>query len=150
MASDLAESRLSSTTRTGSPWIWAGSALVGRVAGSGNELLKPRNGELRAALGDKHEWRIDRLEAHGRETMILKLVPRKSQPIELGVNWTCLPDSLPVMGPSRHRGLWLNFGHGHLGLTMSATSGDILARAICGEPSNIDLAPFSFQRFGSR
>jgi glycine/D-amino acid oxidase-like deaminating enzyme len=61
----------------------------------------------------------------------------------------CLPDSLPVMGPSRHRGLWLNFGHGHLGLTMSATSGNILARAICGEPSNIDLAPFSFERFGS-
>lgn len=59
----------------------------------------------------------------------------------------CLPDSLPVMGPSRHRGLWFNFGHGHLGLTMSATSGDILARAICGEPSNIDLAPFSFERF---
>ena len=32
----------------------------------------------------------------------------------------CLPNSLPVMGPSRHRGLWLSFGHGHLGLTMSA------------------------------
>jgi glycine/D-amino acid oxidase-like deaminating enzyme len=61
----------------------------------------------------------------------------------------CLPDSLPVMGPSRHRGLWLCFGHGHLGLTMSAVSGDILARAIRGEPSNIDLEPFSFARFGA-
>jgi D-amino-acid dehydrogenase len=60
----------------------------------------------------------------------------------------CFPDSLPVMGPSRHRGLWLNFGHGHLGLTMSAISGDILARAICGAPTNIDLAPLSFERFG--
>jgi glycine/D-amino acid oxidase-like deaminating enzyme len=60
----------------------------------------------------------------------------------------CFPDSLPVMGPSRHRGLWFNFGHGHLGLTMSATSGDILARVICGEPPNIDLAPLSFKRFG--
>src|SRR5262245_26671617 len=62
----------------------------------------------------------------------------------------CFPDSLPVMGPSRHRGLWLNFGHGHLGLTMSATSGDILARVICGEPSNFDLGPLSFERFGRR
>ncbi len=62
----------------------------------------------------------------------------------------CLPDSLPVMGPSRHRGLWLCFGHGHLGLTMSAVSGDILARAIRGEPSNIDLKPFSFARFARR
>jgi hypothetical protein len=31
---------------------------------------------------------------------------------------------------------------------MSATSGDVLARAICGEPSTIDLAPLSFARFG--
>jgi len=61
----------------------------------------------------------------------------------------CLPDSLPVLGPSRHRGLWLNFGHGHLGLTMSAATGDILARAIRGEPSNIDLAPFSLARFAT-
>ena len=53
------------------------------------------------------------------------------------------------MGPSRHRGLWLCFGHGHLGLTMSAMSGDILARAI-REPSNIDLKPFSFARFARR
>jgi D-amino-acid dehydrogenase len=59
----------------------------------------------------------------------------------------CLPDSMPVMGPSRHRGLWLNFGHGHLGLTMSAPSGDMIARVIRGEPPNIDLAPFSFARF---
>jgi D-amino-acid dehydrogenase len=59
----------------------------------------------------------------------------------------CFPDSLPVIGPSRHRGLWFNFGHGHLGLTMSAKSGDIVARAIRGEPSNIDLAPLSFARF---
>jgi glycine/D-amino acid oxidase-like deaminating enzyme len=62
----------------------------------------------------------------------------------------CLPDSLPVLGPSRHRGLWLNFGHGHLGLTMSAVCGAILARAMRGEPANIDLKPFSFARFASR
>jgi len=61
----------------------------------------------------------------------------------------CFPDTLPVIGESRQRGLWFNFGHGHLGLTMSAPSGDILARAICGEPSNIDLKPLSFERFGS-
>ena len=30
---------------------------TGRLGGPGNELLKPRNGEWRAALGDKHERR---------------------------------------------------------------------------------------------
>ena len=33
----------------------------------------------------------------------------------------CLPDSLPVIGPSRrYGGLWFAFGHGHLGLTAAA------------------------------
>jgi glycine/D-amino acid oxidase-like deaminating enzyme len=59
----------------------------------------------------------------------------------------CLPDSLPVVGPSRHRGLWFNFGHGHLGLTMSATTGEMLSRQVAGEPSNVDLSPFSGMRF---
>jgi D-amino-acid dehydrogenase len=60
----------------------------------------------------------------------------------------CLPDSLPVIGESpAHRGLWLAFGHGHLGLTGAAVTGDVLARAIHGAPSGLDLAPFSAARF---
>lgn len=82
---------------------------------------------------------------------LAKVFPRARIPADWS-HWMghrpCFPDTLPVMGPSRHRGLWFNFGHGHLGLTMSAPSGDILARAICREPSNIDLAPLSFARFG--
>ena len=31
----------------------------------------------------------------------------------------CLPDMLPVIGPApRHKGLWFDFGHQHLGLTL--------------------------------
>lgn len=60
----------------------------------------------------------------------------------------CLPDSLPVIGESpAHRGLWLAFGHGHLGLTGAAVTGDVLARAMHGEPASLDLAPFSAARF---
>jgi D-amino-acid dehydrogenase len=60
----------------------------------------------------------------------------------------CLPDSLPVIGESpAHRGLWLAFGHGHLGLTGAAVTGDVLARAMHGEPPGLDLAPFSAGRF---
>lgn len=61
----------------------------------------------------------------------------------------CLPDSLPVVGPSHHNGLWFNFGHGHLGLTMSATTGEMVSRQVVGEPSNVDLTPFSGMRFYS-
>jgi glycine/D-amino acid oxidase-like deaminating enzyme len=61
----------------------------------------------------------------------------------------CLPDSLPVVGRSRHNGLWFNFGHGHLGLTMSATTGEMVARQVAGEPTNIDLTAFAGMRFDS-
>jgi glycine/D-amino acid oxidase-like deaminating enzyme len=81
---------------------------------------------------------------------LTRVLPRAQVPADWSY-WMghrpCLPDSLPVLGPSRHRGLWLNFGHGHLGLTMSAVCGDILARAMRGEPANIDLKPFSYGRF---
>jgi len=60
----------------------------------------------------------------------------------------CLPDSLPVMGASpRHRGLWFNFGHGHLGLTMSAKVGRTIAAMLNGQPPNIDMQPFAVARF---
>jgi D-amino-acid dehydrogenase len=60
----------------------------------------------------------------------------------------CLSDSVPVMGPLRTwDGIWCAFGHGHLGLTGSAPTGAIIAAAIAGETPNIDLAPFSAERF---
>lgn len=61
----------------------------------------------------------------------------------------CLPDSVPVIGPARRvPGLWLAFGHGHLGLTGAAPTAQLLAPAILGRPANADLAPFAAERFG--
>jgi len=59
-----------------------------------------------------------------------------------------MPDSLPVLGavPNR-RGVWLNFGHGHLGLTLAALCGGIIAELIAGRDPGVDLAPFSPARF---
>lgn len=59
----------------------------------------------------------------------------------------CMPDSLPVIGASRHAGLWFNFGHGHLGLTMSAFSGYLTAQVIQGLQPDIDLEPYTYRRF---
>jgi D-amino-acid dehydrogenase len=59
-----------------------------------------------------------------------------------------LPDSLPVIGPSRAtpRVIYA-FGHGHLGLTQSAGTARLVADQITGARSAIDLAPFSVHRF---
>jgi glycine/D-amino acid oxidase-like deaminating enzyme len=62
----------------------------------------------------------------------------------------CLPDSLPVIGPVRRwPGLWCAFGHGHLGLTGSAPTGAVLARAMLGPTPNLNLAPFAVERFAA-
>ena len=125
------------------------------VAADRKVFLTPMESGLRVA-GTVEFGGLDRAPNRKRAEFLVHDLSRVFPRAKIPANWSfwmghrpCLPDSLPVMGPSRHRGLWLNFGHGHLGLTMSATSGDILARAICGEPSNIDLAPFSFDRFGA-
>ncbi|MCA8052363.1 NAD(P)/FAD-dependent oxidoreductase [Burkholderia arboris] len=62
-----------------------------------------------------------------------------------------MPDSVPVIGASaRHPNCFLAFGHGHLGLTLGPQSGRLIVQAIQGHGTDIDLAPFSPSRFGSR
>ena len=59
-----------------------------------------------------------------------------------------LPDSLPVIGPSsRHANVFYAFGHGHTGVTGSATTGRLIADLVGGRPPAIDLAPFAVGRF---
>jgi D-amino-acid dehydrogenase len=59
-----------------------------------------------------------------------------------------LPDSLPVIGPApRHRGLWLAFGHQHIGFTTGAGTGLAIAAMICGAAPPFDVAPFSPSRY---
>lgn len=46
----------------------------------------------------------------------------------------CLPDMLPFAGPAPgQQGLWLHFGHGHQGFTLSPATAELLARAMEGE-----------------
>ncbi len=59
-----------------------------------------------------------------------------------------LPDSLPAIGPLAARpDVICAFGHGHLGLTQSAGTGEIVADLATGRTPAIDLAPFSPHRF---
>jgi D-amino-acid dehydrogenase len=60
----------------------------------------------------------------------------------------CFPDSLPIIGPApRHPGLWLDFGHGHLGFTLGPASGRLLAELITREMPFVDPLPFGAGRF---
>jgi D-amino-acid dehydrogenase len=49
------------------------------------------------------------------------------------------PDNLPILGRKRHRNLWYNTGHGHIGWTMSHGSARITADLIAGREPAIPL-----------
>jgi D-amino-acid dehydrogenase len=89
---------------------------------------------------------LDRLEPFGRE-MMPKLGARLDPAPWLGKR-PCLPDMKPVIGPApRHKGLWFDFGHQHLGLTLGPVSGRLLAELIAGETPFVDPTPFRADRF---
>ena len=59
-----------------------------------------------------------------------------------------LVDSLPMIGAApRHSGLWFNFGHQHLGMSMAPGSALSLTAMIQGAPPPFDATPFRPTRF---
>jgi D-amino-acid dehydrogenase len=59
-----------------------------------------------------------------------------------------MPDSLPVIGLAPgHRDVYFAFGHGHLGLTMGAITGRLIADLAAGREPEVDLNPFRPERF---
>ena len=71
---------------------------------------------------------------------------------EGGTRWMgfrpSLPDSLPVIGPAPGdpRVLYA-FGHGHLGLTQSAATGELVSQMLLGAQPGLDMQPFAATRF---
>jgi D-amino-acid dehydrogenase len=89
---------------------------------------------------------LDRVEPRARE--LFPLAERAEPAAWLGRR-PCLPDMLPMIGRAlRHEGLWLNFGHHHLGFTMGPVTGRLLAEMMTGEEPFTDPAPYRPERFG--
>ena len=61
-----------------------------------------------------------------------------------------LPDSLPLIGEMAHvKGVFLGGGHHHIGLTGGAKTGHLLASLMAGQTPNLDLSPYSPNRFAA-
>ncbi|QFU00812.1 D-amino acid dehydrogenase small subunit [Halomonas sp. THAF5a] len=74
------------------------------------------------------------------------------RPVEVAKEWVGVrhstPDGLPVIGEVPGQpGLMLAFGHGHLGLTLSAETGRLVAGLVDGEALPEDAQALSPQRF---
>ncbi len=69
-----------------------------------------------------------------------------------GIRWMghrpSMPDTLPVIGHSRHsERVTYAFGHGHHGLTQAAITAELVSDLICGKTPKIDCTLYSAQRF---
>lgn len=66
--------------------------------------------------------------------------------------WTGLramcPDGVPLIGPSGLDGLWINTGHGHVGWTLAAGSGQLVADLILGANPALAASEYDPRRFG--
>ena len=59
-----------------------------------------------------------------------------------------LPDYLPALGRSpHHRNVWFAFAHQHLGLSLAARTGELIATLVRGDEPGIDMTPFRIERF---
>jgi D-amino-acid dehydrogenase len=59
-----------------------------------------------------------------------------------------LPDYLPAIGRLPHApNILYGFGHQHLGLTLAAITGDLIAQLATSAPTTVSLKPFDLQRF---
>ncbi len=106
---------------------------VGGAVELGGLALKPRMSRARALL-DKAARFLPELDPSG------------------GTEWMgfrpSMPDSLPVIGtaPGAPR-VTLAFGHGHLGLTQSAGTAELVADLIDGVAPKLDTKPYAPARF---
>jgi D-amino-acid dehydrogenase len=57
-----------------------------------------------------------------------------------------MPNSVPVIGRARFKNLYLDTGHGHVGWTMAAGSGKLLADLVAGRRPDIDPAGLVYRQ----
>lgn len=133
-----------------------GNAALGRpvLDAEFGYVLTPMTRGIRLTTGAEFARRddppspahFDRLEPIARK--LFPLAERRDTALWLGRR-PCLPDMLPIIGAAaRHKGLWFDFGHQHLGLTFGPVSGLLLAQLMAGEEPFTDPAPYRAERFG--
>ena len=116
-------------------------------------LLTPMTKGMRLTTGAEFALRdapktpvqLERIEPKARD--IFPLAGRVEDEPWMGSR-PCLPDMVPLIGPAPgHKGLWLDFGHHHLGFTLGPATGRLLAEMMTGETPFTDPTPYRADRF---
>lgn len=97
---------------------------------------------------------VDAPPNYARSEALVKLAKRYLPDLntEGGVQWMGhrpgTPDSIPVISKSiTHNNVMYAFGHGHLGLTLSATTARLIADMISNRDPGIDMTPYRIDRY---
>jgi D-amino-acid dehydrogenase len=117
-------------------------------------VLSPMHDGIRLVSGDE----LAGLTAPPDYSRIRALIPRAYRALPAlrdaapATEWMgfrpSTPDSLPVIGPSAHGAEVIHaYGHGHLGLTLSAITARMVADTIAGRPAAFDPTPYLAARF---
>lgn len=118
-------------------------------------FLAPMNQGIRLTTGAEFARRdapktpvqLERAEAVARS--VFPLGERLDKEPWMGAR-PCTPDMMPVIGKApRHKGLWFAFGHAHHGLTLGPVTGQVIAQAIAGEKTLIDITAYRPDRFSA-
>ncbi|MFA5683637.1 MAG: FAD-dependent oxidoreductase [Lysobacteraceae bacterium] len=90
-----------------------------------------------------------RVEALVRGARQFLKTPEGPQRLETWCGWRPMTwDDLPLIGPApRHPRLLLACGHGMLGVSMSAATGQLVADLLCGRSPCVDPTPYDPVRF---
>lgn len=120
---------------------------------SGKFVMTPMDGRLRLA-GIVEFGGLDAAPSRAPFDLLMK----NAQAALPGLRWKektewmghrpAPADSIPLIGEvPGTRGMFLGFGHHHVGLTGGPKTGRILAQLVSGRRPNLDLAPYAPSRF---
>lgn len=94
---------------------------------------------------------LNRARVRNLQHLISSIFPEAGFGSADGIPWCGLRpmsvDGVPLIGRTAIENLYLNCGHGHLGWTMAAGSGDLLADVISGKNTLLDSQDYSLARF---
>lgn len=99
--------------------------------------------------GADPQLRTTRLQALQQAADHYLRAPRGVQLQEQWCGWRPMSvDDVPLIGRApAHPHVWLAAGHGMLGISMSAGTGQLIADLVCGRTPAIDPAPYRPERF---
>ncbi len=116
-------------------------------------MITPTAGGIRVG-GSVEMAGLDAKPNYRRADVLVGHAKRAVPQLQQGVStqWMghrpALPDTMPIISASsKRRNVWYATGHGHLGLTHSATTARLLADMITGLTPPVDMTPFDIRRY---